>query len=261
MDLNGTVCVVTGAASGIGAALVRRLLTVGAAGVVACDRDAVGARQIAAADEQRIAPLVGDVSEPAVHLAAVALAERRWGPVDLYCSNAGVLSMGGLALDVDDWQRHWEVNVLAHRHAAVAVLPGMLERGSGWLLQTASAAGHLMLLDAPAYTASKHAAVALAEWLRATYGHRGIGVSCVCPLGVETPLMRSALAATGTPAPDDVLAPEDVAVASLDAVVEERFLVLPHPEVAEHIRRRGDDVDQWVALMSDRQAEFEAASR
>lgn len=260
MDLNGAVCVVTGAGSGIGSALVERLLATGAAGVVACDLNRDGVEALAAEAGEAVAPLVGDVTDPGLHAEAVALAEARWGSVDVYCSNAGVLSMGGLSMTVEDWQRHWEVNVLAHRHAAVAVLPSMLDRSRGWLLQTTSAAGHLMLLDAPAYTATKHAAVGLAEWLHATYRHRGIGVSCVCPLGVDTPLMRRALDGIGADVPEDVLSAHEVAAAAVQAVEDERFLVLPHAVVADHLRQRGGDIDGWVARMNEQQRRTEGAA-
>ncbi|MGH9137397.1 MAG: SDR family oxidoreductase, partial [Acidimicrobiales bacterium] len=203
MKVEGAVCVVTGGGHGIGAALARRFVAEGAAGVVVCDLDGAAADAVAASvpDGTAIA-VAGDVTDPSTHHQLVAAAEQRFGPVDLYCSNAGI---GG-----EDWHRVWDVNVMAHVHAADAVLPSMLERGRGWLLQTASAAGLLVNLGDAAYTATKHAAVGFAEWLSATYRHRGIGVSCLCPMGVDTDLFRRAtegLAGAVVAGAGDVLSP------------------------------------------------------
>lgn len=263
MNLDGAVCVVTGGAGGIGLALARRFADEGAAGVVLCDLDPAATEAAAAQlPPGRGVAVAGDVGDPATHERLVAAAEERFGPVDLYCSNAGI---GGTTLDspVEEWDVVWRVNVLAHALAARAVLPSMLARGEGYLLQTASAAGLLVNLGDPAYTATKHGAVGLAEWLAATYRHRGIRVSCLCPMGVDTDLLRRA---TGTEAgavvrgAGEVLTPEAVAGAVVEALAEERFLVLPHPEVAGFLAGKVADPDGWLAGMNRVQQRLEGAS-
>jgi NAD(P)-dependent dehydrogenase (short-subunit alcohol dehydrogenase family) len=263
VDLAGAVCIVTGAGNGIGAAMARRFAAAGAAGVVVADLDAEGAESVAASlpADQGVAA-AGDVTDPAFHAHLVALAEARFGPVDLYCSNAGIGVARGLDTEPDEWQRVWEVNVLAHVHAARAVLPSMLERGRGHLLQTASAAGLLVNLGDAAYTATKHAAVGFAEWLSATYRHRGIGVSCLCPMGVDTDLLRRAtegVAGQVVTGAGRVLAPEAVADAVVEALAEDRFLVLPHPEVTGFWSGKVADVDGWLGAMNRVQQRLEAA--
>jgi NAD(P)-dependent dehydrogenase (short-subunit alcohol dehydrogenase family) len=261
MELAGAVCIVTGAGNGIGAALARRFAADGAAGVVVADIDRAGAAvTVGAIGGERSVAVAGDVTDPAFHPRLVATAEARWGPVDLYCSNAGIGVATGLGTP-DEWQRVWEVNVLAHVHAANAVLPSMLERGRGWLLQTASAAGLLVNLGDAPYTATKHAAVGFAEWLSATYRHRGIGVSCLCPMGVDTDLLRRAsegIAGAVVTAAGDVLSPEQVADAVVDALAAERFLVLPHPEVARFWAGQNTDIDGWLTAMNLVQQRLEA---
>lgn len=260
MNLEGAVCVVTGAAGGIGAALARRFAAEGAAGVVLCDLDAARTEAAAATlpDGKGLA-VAGDVTLPETHERLVAAAEDAFGPVDLYCSNAGI---GGTAIDspVEQWDAVWRVNVLAHVLAARAVLPSMLERGRGYLLQTASAAGLLVNLGDPGYTATKHAAVGLAEWLAATYRHRGIRVSCLCPMGVDTDMLRRATGSVGgdvVRAAGNVLSPDEVADAVVAALAEERFLVLPHPEVAGFLSGKVADVDGWLAAMNRIQQRLE----
>jgi NAD(P)-dependent dehydrogenase (short-subunit alcohol dehydrogenase family) len=261
MELAGKVCVVTGAASGIGLALAQRFADEGAAGVVLCDLD--GDRVTAAAATLRRGigvGVAGDVTEEATHHGLVRTAEERFGPVDLYCSNAGT---GGANVEdpIEAWEAIWRVNTLAHVLGARAVLPSMLERGSGYLLQTASAAGLLVNLGDAAYTSSKHAAVGLAEWLAATYRHRGIRVSCLCPMGVDTPMLRGAsdsTAGASVTGAGAVLLPETVAADVVDALREERFLVLPHPEVAGFLARKVQDPDGWLAAMNRVQQKLEA---
>ena len=260
MNLAGRVCVVTGAAGGIGLALARRFADEGAAGVVLCDLDPQRVEDAAAT----LAPgtgiaVAGDVGEAATHRRLVEVAEASYGPVDLYCSNAGI---GGANVedDVEAWDAIWRVNTLAHVLAAKAVLPSMLERGEGHLLQTASAAGLLINLGDAAYTATKHAAVGLAEWLQATYAHRGIRVSCLCPMGVDTDMLRRASAgASGAvvTGAGGVLQPDDVAAAVVAALAEERFLVLPHPEVHDFLTGKVADPDRWLAGMNRVQQKLE----
>jgi NAD(P)-dependent dehydrogenase (short-subunit alcohol dehydrogenase family) len=253
MEITGSTCIITGAAGGIGHALARRFAADGAAGVVLVDLDPDATERAAAAlPDGRGAGLAGDVTDPEVHLRAVALAEERFGPVDLYCSNAGI---GGAVIEspIEQWDAIWRVNTLAHVLAARAVLPSMLERRSGHLLQTASAAGLLINLGDAAYTATKHAAVGLAEWLAATYLHRGIRVSCLCPMGVDTDMLRKAsesVSGSVVTGAGEVLSPDVVASHVVDALREERFLVLPHPEVAQFRASKVADPDGWLAAMN-----------
>jgi NAD(P)-dependent dehydrogenase (short-subunit alcohol dehydrogenase family) len=262
MELAGAVCVVTGAGNGIGAALARRFAAEGAAGVVVADLDRAGAAvTVGAIGTERSVAAAGDVTDPAYHEKLVAIARDRWGPVDLYCSNAGIGMGTGLETTVEEWQRVWDVNVLAHVHAVNAVLPSMLERGHGWLLQTASAAGLLLNLGDASYTTTKHAAVGFAEWLSATYRHRGIGVSCLCPMGVDTDLLRRAsegISGAVVTSAGEVLTPDQVATTTVEALAAERFLVLPHPEVARFWAGKATDIDSWLVAMNHVQQRLEA---
>ncbi len=196
-----------------------------------------------------------DVADEQAVRALVEAAKLRYGRIDVFVSNAG---FGAAALDLDDpvsapnatWQRMWDVHVMAHVYAARAVLPGMLERGEGYLLQTASAAGLLTDLSAHAYSVTKHAAVAFAEWLSIAYGARGIRVSCLCPQGVRTPLLAQAAGLGGLPHLETgAIEPEAVAEAVVEGLASERFLILPHPEVQGFAERRAQDRDRWLAGM------------
>lgn len=260
MQVSGAVCVVTGAAGGIGHALAQRFAAEGARGVVLCDLDEALVKAAAAELPDGLGiGVAGDVTAPATHERLVATAEERFGAVDLYCSNAGI---GGANVDdpVEQWDAIWRVNVLAHTLGARAVLPSMLDRGRGYLLQTASAAGLLLNLGDAAYTVTKHAAVGLAEWLAATYQHRGIRVSCLCPMGVETDMLRRATEqASGqvVRGAGNVLSPEEVAACVVEGLREERFLILPHPEVATFRERKVRDPDGWLAAMNRVQQRLE----
>lgn len=177
---------------------------------------------------------------------------ERFERIDLFCSNAGVAAGRGLDATADDWQRAWSVNLLAHVHAARAVLPAMLARGEGYLLQTCSAAGLLTNPGDAPYTATKHAAVAFAEWLSVTYGDRGIRVSAICPQGVRTAMLVGGLeagnpAALAVAAAGELLEPEQVAGAVVEGLAAERFLILPHPQVAGYLRQKAADPDRWLA--------------
>ena len=249
MELTGAVAVVTGAGSGIGAALARRFAAEGAAAVVVSDRDGAAA--------QRVAAEIGgtaDTTDVTDEAAVAALVERtlaEHGRIDLFCSNAGVFSGGGVETPTAVWEQVFAVNVLSHVHAARAVLPSMLERGSGYLLNVASAAGLLTTPGDAPYTVTKHGAVAFAEWLAVTYGDRGIGVSVVCPLGVATPLLldpleRGSSAAAVVAASGTVLSPEDVAQSVVEGLAEDRFLVLPHPEVGTYWAQKAADPQRWL---------------
>jgi NAD(P)-dependent dehydrogenase (short-subunit alcohol dehydrogenase family) len=253
VDLAGRHAVVTGGASGIGRALCEAFAARGARGVVVADLDGAGAEAVAASLGDRAIAVAVDVSSEEQVVDLVRRAEAAFGPVDLFCANAGILVPGGAEVPAEDWQRSWDVNVASHVHAARAVLPSMLARGEGYLLHTASAAGLLTALGSAPYSVTKHAVVALAEWLAITHADAGIRVSCLCPQAVRTGMLRSASASSSSEvrpaARDGILEPERVAEIVLEALAEERFLVLPHPEVAAYMRRRGDDHERWLAGM------------
>ena len=256
MELAGKVVVVTGGAGGIGAALSRRFVAEGAAGVVVADLDAAAARQVAASlPPGRAVGVPCDVTSEVDIRRLVATAEDDFGPVDLFCSNAGITVGTGVEDTLPaGWQKAWEINVMAHVHGARAVLPSMLARGSGYLLHTCSAAGLLTSVGDAPYAVTKHAAVGLAEWLSIEYGGRGIRVSALCPQGVRTPMLMDGLernhpGARITAASGAVLTPEQVADAVVEGLAAERFLILPHPEVAAYQRRKVADPDVWLAAM------------
>ncbi|BBG02559.1 MULTISPECIES: SDR family oxidoreductase [Pseudonocardia] len=278
MDVTGQVAAVTGGAGGIGRAIARRLVENGCR-VVVSDLDTGRIAEVVDELESiapgRIAGHVGDCADEADLARLLADAERRFGPVELFVANAGIGPGAGLDAPDAEWTAALEVNVLAHVRAARLLLPGWLERGRGHFVVTASAAGLLTQIGSPTYSVTKHAAVGFAEWLSVTYGDRGIGVSCLCPMGVDTAMLRGEPSAggsgsdTGTGAGSGtgadagalsqalravtgagrVLDPLDVADALLDGLRDERFLVLPHPEVLEFYRRKGADYDRWLAGM------------
>ena len=253
MQLENRIAVVTGGASGIGKALVERFAAEGARHLVVLDRDEAGARAVAESVGGTGRGL--DVSDEAAIRAVVAETESERGPIDLFVSNAGFVTGGGLEIANEEIQRMWEVHVLAHVYAARAVLPSMIERGEGYLLNTASAAGLLAQIGSLAYSVTKHAAVSLAEWIAITHGDQGIRVSVLCPQAVETNIganspSRGRMAdGPGVASRDGVLKAEQVADCVIDALAEERFWVLPHPEVAEYAKRKASDVDRWLAGM------------
>lgn len=256
MELSGANVTITGAASGIGAALARRFADEGAARLLLADLDATAlervAEDVAASGAEVVAHQV-DVGVRQQVEDMVAAAERL-GPIDLLVSNAGLAAGAGLEASDEDWDRLWRVNVLSQVHAAQAAIPGMLARGSGYLLHTASAAGLLTTPGDAPYTATKHAAVGFAEWLAITYGDRGIGVSCLCPQGVDTPLLMRGVeegnaSALAVRAAGALLQPEDVAATVVAGLAEERFLLLPHPEVARYAAFKGQDRDAWIGAL------------
>ncbi len=257
MDLDGRIVIVTGAARGIGAAMARRFAAEGARAVVVADRDGERARAVADAvtrdGVQGIAVRTDVGLEHDVRELVTGTLDR-FGRVDLLCSNAGVAFARGVEAPAEDWALAWSVNVMAHVYAARAVLPSMLARGAGYLLQTCSAAGLLSSPGDAPYTLSKHAAVGLAEWLAITYGDRGIKVSALCPQGVRTDMLLHGLeagdpAARVVAAASEMLEPEQVADAVVEGLNAERFLILPHPEVATYLRRKAEDPDRWLAGM------------
>jgi NAD(P)-dependent dehydrogenase (short-subunit alcohol dehydrogenase family) len=250
MHIPGKVIVVTGGGSGIGAAMARRFAADGAATVVVADRAAHAARSVA--DEIGAVAETVDVADADQVAGLVARVLDQHGRIDLFCSNAGITT--GVELeDPDDlWHQAFEINVMSQVYAARAVLPSMLARGSGYLLNTASAAGLLTSPGDAPYAVTKHGAVAFAEWLSVTYGDRGIGVSVLCPLGVATPLLMDPLAAgnagaQAVAASGTIISAEQVADAVAEAIAAERFLILPHPEVGTFWAQKASDPDRWLA--------------
>src|SRR5919197_3691133 len=266
MELADRVAVVTGGASGIGRALAWRFVEEGARGVVVADLDADGAERVAAEIGARAIGVGCDVTDEEQVVAAIAAARDAFGPVDLFCANAGIAIGTDLSTPAETWELAYSVNVRAHVHAAKALLPAWLERGEGYFLATASAAGLLTQIGSAPYAVTKHAAVAFAEWLAVTYGARGLRVSCLCPMGVKTRMLADdpalseserlpgrVVAAAGA-----VLEPEEVAEAVVEALREEHFLILPHPEVLPFFQRKAADYDRWLAGMRRLQSRLEA---
>jgi NAD(P)-dependent dehydrogenase (short-subunit alcohol dehydrogenase family) len=268
MQIEGSVTVVTGAGSGIGRALALEFAAAGAP-VVAADLDSGGveatANAIGAAGGSAVA-VVADVSTTDGIATLVDVARREFGPVDIYVANAGITGPPGIGDDELDWDRIIDVNVRAHIRAAKALVPDWVTRDRGYFVAVASAAGLLTQLGAAGYSVTKHAAVSFAEWLAITYGNKGIGVSCVCPMGVDTPLL-SGMAASSDPTTKlaaaavlqagEVMAPDRVAALTVEAVLADRFLVLPHPMVLDMYRQKGSDYERWIAGMRRYQAGLE----
>ena len=245
--------VVTGAGGGIGAALARRFAAEGAR-VVVNDLDADAARKVA--DEIGAAVVPGDASG-IVPAARTALG----GGIDVFCANAGVGTGGGPEADDAAWELAWDVNVMAHVRAARALLPDWLERGEGRFVSTVSAAGLLTMIGAAPYSVTKHGALAFAEWLALTYRHRGLKVHAICPQGVRTDMLTAAGSAGDLVLAPTAIEPEDVAEALFAAIADDRFLVLPHPEVAEYYQARAADPDRWIGNMNHLQRKWEGAAK
>ena len=245
MDIRGKVAIVTGGGSGIGAGAAKRFVQEGARGVVVADVNLANAQRVAA--EIGAVALGCDVSREAEIQQLVAETKKRFGQVDIYFSNAGILGQpGGIELDNELWQKMWEIHGMAHVWAARAVVPDMVGRGEGYFLITASAAGLLNIVESAPYGVTKHAAVAIAEWLRIAYGRRGLRVSCLCPQSVATAMTAKG---TGSAGMDGVLTPGQVAEDIVQVMREEKFLVLPHPEVAKYFQGKGQDYDRWLGGM------------
>jgi NAD(P)-dependent dehydrogenase (short-subunit alcohol dehydrogenase family) len=244
MQIKGKVCVVTGAAGGIGEAIARRYAREGAKGVVVADRDALRLEKVAR-DIGGLA-VAGDIGQEADVKRLIGEAEKKFGDIDIFFSNAGI-GRGGHEDALDkDWEDSWAVHVMAHVYAARALVPKMLARG-GYLLNTASAAGLLASMGSAPYGVTKHAAVALAEHLSIQYGDRGIRVSVLCPQAVDTNMLRMAGATAASV--DGVLHTDAVAQTVVEAMAEERFLILTHPEVKDYMQRKSGDIDRWLRGM------------
>ena len=262
MDITDRIAVITGAGSGIGRALAKRMIDRGARHVVATDLDAANAAETAAMIGDKVTGCALDVGDEAAIEALVADVESNIGGIDIFVSNAGYGQSGGLELSTEDWQKMMTVHTWSHLSAARAVIPGMISRGGGYLLSTASAAGLLTQIDSGPYAVSKHAAVAFAEWVSINYAEQGIGASVLCPQAVKTNIMENAIRRAGGELPSDeerakrrnsnqasqdgVLEAEDVADACISAINDERFLVLPHPEVETYFQCKANDYDRWL---------------
>ena len=242
MELQDRVAVITGGSGGIGLSMAKAFLAEGARAIMLADlnEDAVAA----AARELGCDGMACDVTDETQIQAVVAATLEKHGQIDLFCSNAGAGGEGTLTDASNEvWQRQWELHVMSHLYAARAVLPGMLERGDGYLLNTASAAGLLAALGSGPYTVTKGAAVKLAEFIAINHGDEGIKVSVLCPQGVNTAMAPRSL---GDGQTDGIIEPDELARTVVDCIREERFHVLPHPEVEEYVRRKGDNIDRWL---------------
>lgn len=245
MDPKDKVIIVTGGASGIGRSIARRFAQEGARAVVVADLHLDPAQAVA--DEIGGLAVHCDVAREADIQALVAATRERYGRVDAYISNAGILGRpGGIELEDPLWDAMWNIHGMAHVWAARAVVPEMVERGEGFFLITASAAGLLTIVESAPYAVTKHAAVAFAEWLRIAYGRKGVGVACLCPQSVQTAMVTGD---GGSASHDGILPPEQVAGDVLAAMQDGRFLVLPHPEVAQYFRNKGQDYERWLGGM------------
>lgn len=252
MDVEGTTVIITGAASGIGAALARRFRSEGAAGLALFDVQDGPLTELAA--ELGALAVVCDMADEDAVAAAVERVEAELGPVDLCCSNAGIGGGGGVELPTAEWQRAWDVNVMAHVHLARVLVPRWIDRGHGHLMVTASAAGLLTQLGSAPYSVTKAAAVSFAEWVTITYGDHGVTASALCPQGVRTAMtvdMEDSVVAL-----DGMLEADAVADAVVEGLADGRFLILPHPKVADYTARKGADRDRWIGGMRKLQRAF-----
>jgi NAD(P)-dependent dehydrogenase (short-subunit alcohol dehydrogenase family) len=264
VDLDSAHVVVTGGAAGIGAAAGRAFARKGARGVVLADLD--GEATAAVASEFGGLGLAADIGSEAGVAALIEAAEAEYGPIDIFCSNAGIAGpYGGPEVPDDEWQRTWEVNVMAHIWAARLLLPGMLERGHGHLNSTASAAGLLANPGLMPYSVTKHAAVAVAEYLAITYGggDSGVGFSCFCPQGVATPMLetwrREDPSSRLASASGDTISPDEAAEVLVGGIARDEFLILSHPEVRTYQQRKVADIDRWLGGMQRFQAQIDEA--
>lgn len=253
MDVKGKIIIVTGGALGIGRALCRRFVNEGAKTVIIADVNEKAASALAG--EIGAVALTCDVSREEDVIRLVRFAENNFGAVDIFCSNAGILLVGGLEIANESWQRIWDVNVLSHVYAARAVIPGMIRRGGGAFMITASAAGLLNQIGSTPYAVTKHAAVALAENISIMYGDQGIKVFALCPQAVDTEMKHAGDGlVAGAASVDGLMTPEKLADMVMEGLQKEEFLILPHPEVKAYIQRKASDYDRWLRGMRRLQA-------
>lgn len=245
MELKDKICVITGAASGIGRGLAIRFAQEGAKAVICADIDLSGASETAAACGG--VAMACDVGREADIQALIERVETEIGPIDLFFSNAGILTLGGMEVANEDWQKIWDINVMSHVWASRHLIPRMVARGGGYLMSTASAAGLLNQVGAAPYGVTKHAAVGLAEWLAMSHGDDGIKVSVLCPQAVRSEMTRGH--EDSVAAMDGLLEPEDVAEACVQTIRNETFLVLPHPEVLGYMQAKTGNYDKWIGGM------------
>lgn len=246
MLLADKVIVVTGGASGIGEAMARRFAEESPTGIILADLN-IDAAEAVAGDIGAIA-IQCDVSDREANRALIEQTEDRFGPIDLFCANAGYGNTGSEQTDPDEWDRMWQVNLMSHVHAAKELIPGWVAREKGYFLSTASAAGLLTNLKAAQYSVTKHAAVAFAEWLAITYGDQGIKVSCLCPMGVDTPFVQAATEFADLLGPD-LIEPRAVADEVVKGLADENFLILPHRDVERFFQNKANDYDRWIEGM------------
>ena len=251
MEVKDKTIVVTGGASGIGRALCQRFAREGAKAVTVADINEEGATAVA--DDIKGLAVKCDVRKEGDIIELVRQTEEKSGPIDMFCSNAGITVDGGVEVSNEDWQNIWEINVLSHIYAARAVIPGMIEGGGGYLLNTSSAAGLLNQIGSAPYAVTKHAAVGLAENIAITYGEQGIKVSVICPQAVRSEMTRDGAGVAGV---DGMIEPEQVADAVMEGLADERFLILPHPEVRTYMERKVADYDRWLRGMCRLQKRF-----
>jgi NAD(P)-dependent dehydrogenase (short-subunit alcohol dehydrogenase family) len=245
MEVTGKVIVVTGGASGIGRAAARRFASGGAKAVVVADLDLEKTQGVA--DEFGGLAVACDVSIESDIQRLVKTTRDKYGRIDVFFSNAGILGReGGFELEDALWDQMWKIHTMAHVWAARAVVPEMVERGDGYFLTTASAAGLLNIIESAPYGVTKHAAVGFAEWLRISYGRRGVRVSCLCPQAVQTGMVTGDGGSAGQ---DGVLSAEAVAEVIIETMREERFLILPHPSVDTYFKAKASNYDRWIGGM------------
>jgi NAD(P)-dependent dehydrogenase (short-subunit alcohol dehydrogenase family) len=249
MEIRDKVVVVTGGGNGIGAALCRRFAAEGAVDVIVADIETQAAKEVAHDIGGTWVRL--DVTDERATQGLVAVVERKHGRIDLFCANAGIAAAKGVEMSDAEWGRTWQINVMSHVYAARAVLPGMLERGEGYWLSTVSAAGLLTNIGAAAYSVTKHAALGFAEWLAVTYGDQGLKVSALCPQFVDTRMIDdfTTLEMDDSFVRSVALSPDQVADTVVAGLREERFLILPHPEVQKFFQNKAADHDRWLAGM------------
>jgi len=245
LEIRNKVCVVTGAASGIGRAMAKRFAAAGARGIVVADIQKGPLKSVA--DEIGGHAVSGDMTSEADVQALIKTAEDKFGDIDIFCSNAGIIRLGGEDAPNDEWQLCWDLHLMAHVYAARDLAPKMAARGDGYLVNTASAAGLLSHVNSATYTVTKHAAVAFAEWISINYGNQGVKVSVLCPQAVKTAMTEGREG--GAAHVDGMITPEALAESVIDTTAREEFLILPHAEVLDYMRRKTEDYGRWLGGM------------